>query len=234
MTDAVLSLIACSSLLILSQLSPGPDIFFVLRTSLAQGYRAAIAVATGINLGFCLQAIIVCTLGTQLARQPWICWVLAAAGLWLLHLARVIMPPSRIRAHLAARRSGRSEEASSPLFQDAPAQQQTPGTARLLLRGFLCNILNPKCMLFIAGISIEALARHGTQHTWFAPALVLSLVGAAQLGWMLWSGLMQLPRMQRWYARSAFGIDAVFAALLWLFAFALFIPLLKEASALIF
>ena len=67
MTDAVLSLIAYSSLLILSQLSPGPDIFFVLRTSLAQGYRAAIAVATGINLGFCLQAIIVCTLGTQLA-----------------------------------------------------------------------------------------------------------------------------------------------------------------------
>lgn len=308
MSEAILSIIASCALLVLSQLSPGPDIFYVLRTALARGYRAAIAVATGINIGFCIQAIIVCTVGTRIAEQSWSCWVLAAAGLWMLHLARCIMPPDRIRRHLRERREQRerlsactapvtctpegsvghavsagaedmaeaeghalrsnaredlsSAEACALGGEAALPGAETPGEPgefgepggfgefdahgagaeedipeslpRLLLRGFLCNILNVKCMLFIAGISISAVTRYSPQFPWFTPALIIAMLVAAQCGWMLWSGLMQLPTLRRLYARGSFAIDAAFAVLLCLFGLALFIPLAEAGLSLIF
>lgn len=304
MSEAILSIIASCALLVVSQLSPGPDIFYVLRTALARGYRAAIAVATGINIGFCIQAIIVCTVGTRIAEQSWSCWVLAAAGLWMLHLARSIMPPDRIRRHLRERRAQRERlsACTAPVtctpegsvgHGDGPGAEdmaETGGSAlrsngredlssaeacalggeaglpgletlggnapggsdefgahgatgeedipeslpRLLLRGFLCNILNVKCMLFIAGISISAVTRYAPQFPWFTPALIIAMLLAAQCGWMLWSGLMQLPTLRRLYARGSFAIDAAFAVLLCLFGLALFIPLAEAGLNLIF
>ena len=105
---------------------------------------------------------------------------------------------------------------------------------RLLLRGFLCNILNVKCMLFIAGISISAVTRYSPQYPWFTAALIIAILFAAQCGWMLWSGLMQLPTLRRLYARGSFAIDAAFAVLLCLFGLALLIPLAEAGLSLIF
>lgn len=303
MSEAILSIIASCALLVVSQLSPGPDIFYVLRTALARGYRAAIAVATGINIGFCIQAIIVCTVGTRIAEQSWSCWVLAAAGLWMLHLARCIMPPDRIRRHRRERRGACTATAACTpegssghdVGPDADGIAATEGDAlrsngreplpgdtlkgenactlggeaalpgvsmpggntlgasgefgahgvadeedipeslpRLLLRGFLCNILNVKCMLFIAGISISAVTRYSPQYSWFTAALIIAMLFAAQCGWMLWSSLMQLPTLRRLYARGSFAIDAAFAVLLCLFGLALLIPLAEAGLSLIF
>lgn len=273
MSEAILSIAASCALLIVSQLSPGPDIFYVLRTALARGYRAAVAVATGINIGFCIQAIIVCTVGTRIAEQSWSYWVLAAAGLWMLHLARCIMPPDRIRRHRLNRDNNGRGNAGGKIRADGSVNKNPPTDAtfptnaeaafpgnsgnhlsapipgetatgsesdipeslpRLLLRGFLCNILNVKCMLFIAGLSISAVTRYSPQYAWFTPALIIAMLLAAQSGWMLWSGLMQLPTLRRLYAKGSFAIDAAFALLLCLFGLALLIPLAEAGLKLIF
>ena len=63
MMEAVCSLAALWGLLMVSQLSPGPDVFFVFRTALAQGFRAGSAVGSGIAAGFFIQAVLVAWVG---------------------------------------------------------------------------------------------------------------------------------------------------------------------------
>lgn len=268
MTEAIWSIIWACGLLIISQLSPGPDFFLVVRTALSQGFRGASALALGITLGLLIQAAVVCLVGTWVVEQSWSCLVLAAAGVWLLYLAFNIMP-QRVWAWCSARvwrvrhlwrlghvvRAGREggeeipatlpgdslpdsgEEAASgsPVEQALEISEQLPVSKRqLAVQGFLCNILNPKCMLFISGICIGPLKAYGLAYDWFMPVLAVALACCSQAGWMLWSGLLQFPPLRRSYCRRAHIIDAVFATLLALCALLLFVPLLQVVSSRIF
>ncbi len=201
MMEAILSLVVLGALLLVSQLSPGPDVFFVFRTALAQGFRAGTAVGAGIATGFLIQASLVACMGGWLMRQPWSCWVLYAASGWLLYLAWKIFPLKRVVVQQELMET--TERVSLPV---------------LFGQGFLCNILNPKCTLFICGLSIGPLERFGTLYAWYAPFLVLVLTGAGLLGWVLWSAMLQWRPVRYFYMRHTTGIDALFAVLLAVFA----------------
>ncbi|MBR3943761.1 MAG: LysE family transporter, partial [Akkermansia sp.] len=92
MMESLLSLSVVCGLLVLSQLSPGPDVFFVFRTALAQGFRAGVAVGAGISLGFFIQAAVACTAGAWVMQQSWSTYMLWAAAAWLLYLSWKIFP----------------------------------------------------------------------------------------------------------------------------------------------
>lgn len=201
MSEAIVSIVAVCGTLVLSQLSPGPDVFYVFRTTLAQGFRSGFAVAFGINMGFLIQSVVVCTAGAWAMEQGWGRWLLPVAACWLLYLAWKIFP----------RRRGRSE----PELSGQACAREPLGA--LVLKGFLCNILNPKCMLFILGITSDALHSHSALR-WYTPALVASLFCASLAGWALWSGLLQWPPLRRAYVRHTQGVDALFALILAVFA----------------
>ncbi len=201
MMDALFSLATICGLLIFSQLSPGPDVFFVFRTALAQGWRAGAAVGAGISLGFFIQALVVAFCGSWVMQQPWAQWVLYAAAAWLLYLAWKIFP---------------KKWAASAVELEAGLGKESLGA--LLRQGFLCNILNPKCTLFICGLALGPLAAYGEAFAWFAPAVVLGLTLSGQLGWVTWSLLLQWAPLRGLYLRHTTAIDALFAALLALFA----------------
>ncbi len=209
MFDALLSLMTVCGLLVLSQLSPGPDVFFVFRTALAQGWRAGTAVGAGISLGFFIQALVVALCGTWVMQQPWAQWVLYAAAAWLLYLAWKIVP-----------KQWRPVPAEA--FEGGQGAGREPYAA-LLWQGFLCNILNPKCTLFICGLALGPLATYGERFAWFAPAIVLGLTLSGLFGWALWSLLLQWAPLRGLYLRHTVGIDALFAALLALFALLLLV-----------
>ncbi len=201
MMEALVSLVGLFGLLLLSQLSPGPDIFFVFRTALAQGFRAGAAVGCGIATGFLIQAGLVVSVGGWLMAQTWSEYVLYAAVLWLLYLAWRIFPRHRVRVE-----QGSLETA---------AREPLPV---LFGQGLLCNILNPKCTLFICGLSLPALQQFGGDYRWYAPALVLVLSASCLLGWVSWSALMQWNPVRAFYLRHMTAVDAVFSVLLAAFA----------------
>lgn len=203
MLSALLSLLSVSLFLVLSQLSPGPDVFFVFRTALARGFRGGAAVSSGINAGFCIQALIVCTAGQWVMQQSWSRWVLLAAALWLLVLAWKIFP--------------RSWKGTSDI-PEAQTEEGTRPLLRLAAQGFLCNILNPKCGLFIASIALGPQSTYGKVFSWYTPALFLALALSSQLGWMLWSALLQWHPIRGFYLRHTAVIDTAFALFLGLFA----------------
>lgn len=207
MAEAVISIVCVCGVLVLSQLSPGPDVLYVFRTSLAQGFRSGFAVAFGINLGFLIQSIFVCTTGAWALEQGWGKWLLPLAACWLLYLAWKIFPRQRCSV---------SEDTLSG------AQSAREPTRSLIGKGFLCNILNPKCMLFILGITSEALHRHSGIH-WYVPAMIAALFVASLAGWALWSALLQWSPIRRFYTCHISGFDLLFSLLLALFAILLLI-----------
>ncbi len=209
MFDALLSLISIFGLLIFSQLSPGPDVFFVFRTALARGCRAGTAVGAGISLGFFIQTLVVALFGTWVMQQDWAQWVLYAAAAWLLYLAWKIFPKQW---------GGTSQETL-----EGGQGSARESYALLIWQGFLCNILNPKCMLFICGLALGPLATYGEAFVWFTPALVLGLTLSGLLGWALWSALLQWAPLRERYLRHTTLFDALFAALLALFALLLLV-----------
>jgi len=198
--EALLSLSVVCGLLVLSQLSPGPDVFFVFRTALAQGFRAGVAVGAGISLGFFIQAAVACTAGAWVMQQSWSTYMLWAAAAWLLYLAWKIFPKHWQAAEL-----------------DLQQKEQGASCRTLLWQGFLCNILNPKCMLFILTLSAGPLQAHSAL-VWYAPVLMLALTLSGLLGWVLWSALLQWHPVQGAYRRHTTLIDAVFSVLLAVFA----------------
>ena len=201
MPEALWSIVAVCGTLVLSQLSPGPDVFYVFRTALAQGFRRGVAVAFGINLGFLIQSIFVCTAGAWAMEHGWGRWIMPLAACWLLYLAWKIFPHRRTAGEVH--------------LEGASVEQEPILT--LIGKGFLCNILNPKCMLFILGITTEALHRHAAL-SWYVPALVAALFVASLAGWALWSGLLQWSPLRGFYVRHVRVIDALFALLLAAFA----------------
>lgn len=198
--EALLSMLVVCGLLVLSQLSPGPDVFFVFRTALAQGLRAGVAVGAGISLGFFIQAAVACTAGAWVMQQSWSTYMLWAAAAWLLYLAWKIFPKHWQAAEL-----------------DLQQKEQGANCRTLLWQGFLCNILNPKCMLFILTLSAGPLQAHASM-PWYVPVLMLALTLSGLLGWVLWSALLQWQPVQVAYRRHTTLIDAVFSVLLAVFA----------------
>lgn len=207
MMEACISLVMLGGLLMVSQLSPGPDVFFVFRTALAQGFRAGSAVGAGITVGFFLQAVLVAWVGGWLMAQPWSQYVLYVAAVWLLYLAWRIFPRRRVQVEQGMLETKVRERLRT-----------------LFAQGFLCNILNPKCTLFICGLAIGPLEQFGGRFCWYAPVLVLVASGACLLGWVLWSGLLQWRPVRSFYLGHTTAIDAVFAVLLAVFAAKLLLP----------
>lgn len=207
MMEASFSLLFLGGLLLVSQLSPGPDVFFVFRTALAQGFRAGVAVGSGIALGFLIQAALVAWVGGWVTAQPWSVYVLYAAAAWLLYLAWRIFPR-------------RWEKVEQGVLQTAVREP----LKILFGQGVLCNILNPKCTLFICGLALGPLEQFGSSFSWYAPALVVVLTVSGWFGWMLWSALLQWQPVRHFYLRFAAVIDAVFAILLAFFALGMLVP----------
>lgn len=205
MTEALTGIAAIGGLLIISQLSPGPDIIYVVRTALSQGFRAGCSVALGITSGFFLQTLLVCAAGTWAMEQSWSHYILWGAACWLLYLAAKIFPLHR-------------KELGDNLNT---APDRTESHLGLIRSGFLCNILNPKCTLFIMGLTAKPISLYGSVYVWYTPTLIAALQIASMLGWMLWSGLLQWHPLRQTYIRHTSVVDAVFAILLAAFAIAL-------------
>lgn len=202
MLEAILTIGGVCALMVISQLSPGPDVIFVFRTALSRGFKGGAAVSLGINLGFLIQCIIACTLGAWVMEQEWSRWLVIAAACWLLHLAWKIFPHDWKHGKDVLGKAG----------------EQRDSLCSLVGQGFLCNVLNPKCMLFILGLTLQPISQYGSLYGWFSPALVAGLFVASLAGWWLWSALLQIHFLRSFYLLHTKGIDAAFALLLAFFA----------------
>ena len=118
---------------LLLELTPGPNMAYLAALSLAQGRAAALYGVLGVAAGLAVHAALAALgVGAAVAASPWLYQVLRWAGVaFMLFLAW---------------EGWRGADAAEAV----PAPGLTAG--RLVLRGFVTNVLNPKSIMFFVAV----------------------------------------------------------------------------------
>ncbi len=196
--NGAVDLLAFAGVMALGQFSPGPDMILLTRTALQIGPRAGVEMALGIACGLAVHTTLaVAGLAMVLERFPllWEALRWAAAG-YLLWLAYQIF-----REVFVAWSSGGTR-----------VENDASSAGRPWLRGFLCNLFNPKAAIFLAAVCAPFLK--GERPEWWPFALWGIVVGQGCLLWSLWACLLQWHPLRSRYERAALWIDGAFGVVL--------------------
>ena len=193
MTGTALDLLAFAGVLAIGQFSPGPDMVLLTQTSLRYGRTAGWWTAAGITTGLTLHATVALFAWQAVAdllpaARAALHWVAAAYLFWL---AWQIWKD---------RKAGAGEEASGS------------DSGKWFRRGLLCNLLNPKVLVFFAALVVPFLAAH--RPAWWSAALWGIIVFEGLLLWGLWVAVLQHARIRELHRRAAPVINGGFAVAL--------------------
>ncbi len=186
------------------QFSPGPDMVLLTRVSLADGKVAGMATACGIASGLMIHAgIAVSGLAYVLAENEAIYgWIKYAASGYLLWLAYQLLRSVNKKSVF------RVEDVGSLVSERV-------GFLGYWKVGFLCNMLNPKVVIFLGGVTMPFLEMEGGEISGlgvsgWAMILWVTVFMEGLVLWCLWVRLLQVSGIKRFYQERAHLIDGVF------------------------
>ena len=162
-TDQLLLFIAAGWLL---NLTPGPDVLYVVSSTLRAGVRAGVLAGLGITAGcFVHIAAAAVGVGALLAASSTAFTVLKYAGaaylLW-----------TGVRLLLARGPSAGKADA----WPDAPAPAPAASLRQVFMGGFWTNVLNPKVAIFFLAFVPQFIAPGTANPTWLFLALEEALL----------------------------------------------------------
>ena len=135
--NVLLSFLIIGTLNFLAVISPGPDFAMVVKTALTQPRKPAVFTALGIALGIFVH-VTYCILGLA---------IIITKSLLLFTLIKYCGAAYFIYLGIQGLR------AKAPHAQHITAIKVAPiNISAALKRGFLCNVLNPKCTMFFLGL----------------------------------------------------------------------------------
>lgn len=195
------------SLALVLGFTPGPDNLFVLVQSAAQGRRAGLSVVLGLCAGLvCHTLAVALGLAAVLAASPLAFGAIRLLGaLYLLWLAW--------------------QAVNAPLDEGVDAIDTVHSPRRLMLRGVLMNLGNPKIALFFLALLPQFVAPQGPpmpiQILWLGGTfIVATLISFGAIAWLAATFAGRLRRSvaaRRWLNRlSAVVFAALALRLAWL------------------
>lgn len=186
---------------ILLGFTPGPDNLFVLTQSIARGARAGLLVTLGLCIGLALQtAAVALGLAAVFAASEQAFVILKWAGAaYLLYLA------------------WKAWHAPAGALGDSDAQQEP--AARIVGRGVIMNLTNPKVLLFFLAFLPQFVdaGRGGVAGqivwfgAWFIVATVLTFGLIAALAGRIGGRMRKSPHATVWLNRVAAGVFGALA-----------------------
>ncbi|WP_336749210.1 LysE family translocator [Pantoea vagans] len=148
-------------------ITPGPDLAYIIGQSMVRGRRAGILSATGVALGSCTHAIASALgLTALIAASPLLFTVTKYIGAaYLIYLGAKMM------------RSTFGVNKDRPL--DVQSNMAEVETRRLMLRGFITSITNPKVLLFFIAFFPQFVVIEGDHHaiSFLVLGMVYALIG---------------------------------------------------------
>ncbi len=189
----------------LGQFSPGPDMILLTRISLKDGCRAGWLVGLGIVTGLCLHAALaIGGMSTLMARGGFF-----EKGLSVLSACYLAwLGWKMVDGFVASFR----EQSLQPSDEE--------GEGNWYLKGLLCNLLNPKVVIFFAGITTLFLKEE--RAGWWPVLLWVTIVGEGLFLWGCWVVLLQNQKIRQFYAKKGRWLDLGFGIGLWILAGMLF------------
>jgi len=211
--------------LVLAQISPGPDFVLIVRQLVHGGFAAAFASILGIAAGLLLHCCVIFVMFLQLKQLPGQFLQLLSIGacVWLAYLAWRCWPRKAPSAQPQELRQ------KSPAAAAVPHQHAAYGGWRCFMRGFITNLLNPKAVMFLFAMLWQFAnpAQCGAGWFWLLAATV---VLEALLGWSLCSWLLMRLGLSKLGASANYRIEMLLSLLLGLLALGGFWRLLTGAA----
>ena len=195
-------LLLVMSIQILCLVSPGPDFFIVVRHAMQYSRKTGLYTAAGISAGLSVH-IIYSILGLG---------YLISSSVALFTLIRYIGAAYLIYIGIKAIRSTGMKPADAADLKPSDQVQKTPGALKAFRSGFLTNVLNPKCTLFI-------LSLFSTVITPDTPVLVQTLYGVLMVSsTLIWfalvSYLFSFSKTRQLFQRFSKTADRCFGGIL--------------------
>ena len=192
--NAPLEMLAFAGVMALGQFSPGPDMLLLTRTALKEGARTGVVMSWGIATGLAFHAALaIAGMAVIFDQIVWLRdamrWLAAGYLVWLAY--RMIM------------------EWFVHVYSGARYEEPKSGKAKgAYLQGLLCNLLNPKVMVFLAAVTAPFLA--GDRPGWWPWALWAIVVFEGLTLWALWALVLQVRPVRDGYRRAGPWIILVF------------------------
>ena len=209
-TDQLLLFIAAGLLL---NLTPGPDVLYVVTHALRSGARAGMVAALGITAG-CFVHIVAAALGVSalMAASATAFMVLKWAGaLYLLYVGVRLLLSVKPSAIVLEAGYAYSTGAKSPFdSKKAVSLDAVAGLGRIFAKGFATNALNPKVALFFLAFLPQFIAPTVANKplAFFLLGLLFTFNGMwVNMGWAL--AAAWLARKAQFVQNSMLWLDRV-------------------------
>lgn len=197
-------LLTICALHFVAQLSPGPDIILIAKSSASTTRRNTIHIIAGISLGIVLWVVLTLLGFTVLVEQfPWIPQVLMLiGGLFLAKMGWAMLSGGL-----------RSLKQSSALED---VQAQSSAQKNYFLLGLFTNLSNPKTLIYFSSVFSLALSSSASDYLKAQLAVIIPL--QTFLTFVLLMLLLSQPKIKAVYQRSGSYIDILSGALFLIFA----------------
>lgn len=197
-------LLTICALHFVAQLSPGPDIILIAKSSASTTRRNTIHIIAGISLGIVLWVVLTLLGFTVLVEQfPWIQQVLMLiGGLFLAKMGWAMLSGGL-----------RSLKQSSALED---VQAQSSAQKNYFLLGLFTNLSNPKTLIYFSSVFSLALSSSASDYLKAQLAVIIPL--QTFLTFVLLMLLLSQPKIKAVYQRSGGYIDILSGALFLIFA----------------
>ncbi|AVH14283.1 LysE family transporter [Acinetobacter indicus] len=197
-------LLTICALHFVAQLSAGPDIILIAKSSASTTRRNTIHIIAGISLGIVLWVVLTLLGFTVLVEQfPWIQQVLMLiGGLFLAKMGWAMLS------------GGLRSLKQSTALEDVQAQSSAQKNYFLL--GLFTNLSNPKTLIYFSSVFSLALSSSASDYLKAQLAVIIPL--QTFLTFVLLMLLLSQPKIKAVYQRSGSYIDILSGALFLIFA----------------
>ncbi|RKG29032.1 LysE family transporter [Acinetobacter tianfuensis] len=191
-----------------AQLSPGPDVLLIAKSSASTSRANTLKIIAGISLGIVVWVVLTLTGFTLLIEQfPWIQQILmAVGGLFLAKMGWAML-------------NGGLKSLKQQAEIDSTPEEEKKENYFLL--GLLTNLSNPKTLIYFSSVFSLALSSSAGAHLKTQLAVIISI--QTFLVFTLLMLILSMPKIKALYQRSSSWIDIIsgvlflgFAVWLWL------------------
>ncbi|OTG77212.1 threonine transporter RhtB [Acinetobacter sp. ANC 4169] len=198
-------LLTICALHFVAQLSPGPDVLLIAKSSASTSRANTLKIILGISLGIVVWVVLTLLGFSVLIQQfPWIQQILMlVGGLFLARMGWAMLNGGLKNLQQATR-----------LDDNVP-----PGTAdakNYLLQGLFTNLSNPKTLIYFSSVFSLALSSSASTHLKTQLAIIIPI--QTFLVFTLLMLILSMPKIKTAYQRSGSYIDVISGGLFLIFA----------------
>ncbi|MDN5512828.1 LysE family transporter [Acinetobacter sp.] len=198
-------LLTICALHFVAQLSPGPDVLLIAKSSASTSRANTLKIILGISLGIVVWVVLTLLGFTVLIQQfPWIQQVLMlVGGLFLARMGWAML-------------NGRLKNLQQATRLDDNAPSGTADAKNYVLQGLFTNLSNPKTLIYFSSVFSLALSSSASTHLKTQLAIIIPI--QTFLVFTLLMLILSMPKIKTAYQRSGSYIDVISGGLFLIFA----------------